>query len=488
MSWRLDSLEQENKKLKLLLDQREREARELRRSLFALSAQHAAVVRRVRAAPAVDVDSILAGVDEAETASLENAQSAWASSLVGMPALARQQSRGGGALSAAVADGAPLHFLHDLSGHKAAVYAAVFGQRGKWVASASFDRTVRLWDLGRPSREEHVETLRGHQHTVSDVGWHAGMQHLVSGAFDHTVRLWAVQAAGAHTLQTFTVPGGAFVQKVAFASEADPTLVLAATSGTALLAYDSRAPPGPPAFALENSSMINSFAVERDGVVITGDRRGDLKVWDTRALACAGGRVNSQPLARPVSHVEASPPSTDMPRGRYLAVNSYDDVLRVYDRGDGGPTAEMTLVHALEGHQSRNWPIRSSLFIGANFHRALPARRRSNPGDGPAAVAARDREAASARDLDEEEEDARGTQPFDATMLAATGSTDGLAYVYDVGGGRNDGQLVQRLAGHRGRVHAVSFHFGDQPRLATCSADGLIKIWGAKSDHYRHVA
>ena len=96
------------------------------------------------------------------------------------------------------------------------------------------------------------------------------------------------------------------------------------------------------------------------------------------------------------------------------------------------------------------------------------------------------------------------------TLLLATGSVDGCAYIYDVGGRevsvlrcgrlwqfptrsslthsvRCDGdavqgtaELVQRLEGHLDRVYAVTFH-PTKPLLASCSADFSVKLWNARS-------
>ncbi len=60
--------------------------------------------------------------------------------------------------------------------------------------------------------------------------------------------------------------------------------------------------------------------------------------------------------------------------------------------------------------------------------------------------------------------------------LVATGSGDEAAWVYALEGPGGVGEPVQRLEGHRDRVYSAQFH-PTRMELATCSADGLVKLW-----------
>ena len=64
---------------------------------------------------------------------------------------------------------------------------AVWSPDGTELASASYDNTVRIWEI---ATKRH-RVIRGHAGAVSSVAWR-GKDHLVTASYDGTLRVWQV--------------------------------------------------------------------------------------------------------------------------------------------------------------------------------------------------------------------------------------------------------------------------------------------------------
>ena len=74
-----------------------------------------------------------------------------------------------------------------LKGHDDDVNMAVYSPDGSRIASASEDRTIKIWDA---FSGECIKTLRGHTSDVFSVNWNYAGTKLVSASADNTVRVW----------------------------------------------------------------------------------------------------------------------------------------------------------------------------------------------------------------------------------------------------------------------------------------------------------
>lgn len=95
------------------------------------------------------------------------------------------------------------HPVKRLTGHQQAVNHIQFSPDGRYFASASFDKKVKLWN---GFSGEFLKTLTGHVGSVYQVAWSSDSRYLVSASKDSTAKLWEVQSGKAAKA---TLPGHA---------------------------------------------------------------------------------------------------------------------------------------------------------------------------------------------------------------------------------------------------------------------------------------
>ncbi|KAI9487453.1 MAG: WD40-repeat-containing domain protein [Benjaminiella poitrasii] len=364
-------------------------------------------------------------------------------------------------------DGKPFQMRYELKGHTGAVYTVEFSPNGALLASGSFDKTIRIWDTA--SAQKELFCLKGHTLNISDLAWTSDSSTLLSGAFDETCKTWDVE--NGKLLKSYDTEG--LVQCVGW-DFLDSNIFYYGTSRKVLAMVDIRSEENE-SIIIRNDAMINTLYASRDGIhVLTGDAAGMLKVWDVRSRQCISSKLND-PSKMSITHITIGRRSTDASRRaiddydepRYMALNSYDNLLRVYDRGMDPPKSDLRLVHTLKGFKNKNWPIKSSFYCGSGYNSSILSKPpitndiyadsdliSNNPGD-------------YLFDTQEPKEE--------KSVLLATGSADPYAYLYNVG--EDSAELMQCLEGHTDRVYAVNFH-PTEPILASCSADFTVKIWG----------
>lgn len=80
------------------------------------------------------------------------------------------------------------------TGHTAYVDGLAFAPDGSTLASASWDGTVKLWEVGESAGHGRPpQTLAGHTDRVSRVVWSPDGRTLASSSFDRTIWLWDVE-------------------------------------------------------------------------------------------------------------------------------------------------------------------------------------------------------------------------------------------------------------------------------------------------------
>ncbi len=161
------------------------------------------------------------------------------------------------------------------AGHPAELSSVAFSPDGKQLATASFDRTVRLWEA---ATGKAVRTLAGHQDLVLSVSYRGDGKQIASGSADKTARIWDPQTGK----ELFALKHPNLVDAVAFNSAGDQLATAGhdgvlrfwdTTKGTQIREIK--------AHTTANLTAIYCLAWSKDGKQIaTGGLDQSIKLWD----------------------------------------------------------------------------------------------------------------------------------------------------------------------------------------------------------------
>ncbi len=183
-----------------------------------------------------------------------------------------------------VADGTLLRRLGSTA-HRDLLYDAEFSPAGDLLATAGYDRSIRLWDT---ETGDLLRTLEGHNGAVYDLAFSPDGAVVASASADQTVKLW--QVASGQRLDTLNQP---LAEQLAVVFAPGGERIYIGGADNRIRAYDfvsrqelAANPLREVRFAHEGS--IVALAISPDGrwLVSAGDERS-VALWELPALSLA---------------------------------------------------------------------------------------------------------------------------------------------------------------------------------------------------------
>ncbi len=313
--------------------------------------------------------------------------------------------------------------------------SVVFSPDGTLIATGSWDKTAKIWSRNG----KLLHTLTGHKEAVLEVAFSPDSQLLATASWDNTVKIWSRDGKLLHTLTghkdkvnsvTFS-PDGKLIATVSW----DKTVKLWNLDGKELRTFTG------------HQDMIWSVSFSPDGKRIataSGDRT--VKIWnlDGKELQTLKGHQNG------VNSVAFSPD------GKLIATASGDKTVKLWNRN--GQELE-----TLYGHTDA---VNSVAF---------------SPDGKLIVTASNDKTAKIWKLYSPHSNIIRGHQDevFDVVFspdgkFIATASWDKTAKLWSIAGDKL--QELRTFDGHKGRVNKVSFS-PDGQLIATASWDKTAKLW-----------
>ncbi|GMH32687.1 hypothetical protein BSKO_00521 [Bryopsis sp. KO-2023] len=208
-------------------------------------------------------------------------------------------------------------FVRAIEGHEGTVSTVRFQPTsGKLLASASADRTVRIWDCETGNQ---TQILRGHEAGLNDVSWRKNGGGVCSASDDSTVNVWNVETGDVerrlqgHTNLVFSARCGT-----------SENLVVSGSFDETVRVWDMRVEEAVRVLNAHSDPVTSVDIDHEDGLMVTASFDGMLRIWDVSNGKCLKTIVEAGDCC-PLTYAEFTP------NGKFMLVMRLDGVMLLVD-------------------------------------------------------------------------------------------------------------------------------------------------------------
>ncbi|WP_228036643.1 WD40 domain-containing protein [Dolichospermum flos-aquae] len=226
------------------------------------------------------------------------------------------------------------NLLQTLTGHSSLVYSVAYSPDGQTLASASWDKTIKLWNV---NTGKLLQTLTGHSSLVNSVAYSPDGQTLASGSGDKTIKLWNVktgnllQTLKGHSNWVYSVAYSPDGQTLASGSDDKTIKLWNVNTGNLLQTLKG------------HSRLVYSVAYSPDGQTLaSGSSDSTIKLWNVKT----GNLLQTfEGHSHWVNSVAYSPD------GQTVASGSSDKTIKLWNVNTGN------LLQTLKGHSDSVYSV-----------------------------------------------------------------------------------------------------------------------------------